>query len=172
MINYLKEVSAVLIIGGSLISAIFLWIFFPDYAWIPLTILGVLIFIGWYQSEPGSGQFLAITFLWLCASSGFFFLIGLLLEEQNFFYFYEDTEHGIKALGGAGLGALVTWYTYNSVWNEARERYEDKKKYWDPKTEYWDEVANRAYKKPINVIKKKKIAKKKVVKKKTTKKRR
>ena len=88
--------------------AIFLWIFFPDYAWIPLTILGVLIFIGWYQSEPGSGQFLAITFLWLCASSGFFFLIGLLLEEQNFFYFYEDTEHGIKALGGAGLGALVS----------------------------------------------------------------
>lgn len=175
MINFLKEAFAILIIPICLISALTLWIFFPDYAWIPLTFLGFLIFIGWYQSEPGSGQFLAIIFLWMCASFGFFFLIGLLLEEQNFFYFYEDTEHGIKALGGAGLGAFVTWYAYNSVWNEARERYEDKKKNWNPKTEYWCEVTNRAYKDPTRVAKKKKsvsknIAKKKVLKKKATKK--
>jgi len=162
MINYLKQASGVLIIAGCLLSALFLWIFFPDFVWIPLSILGVVILIGWNQSEPGSGQFLAISFLWLCSSFGSMYLIGILLEEQNFFYFYESTEETIKALGGAGLGAFITWYAYNSVWSEARERYQDKKKYWDPKTEYWDEAANRAYKKPkIKVIKKKKSVKKK-----------
>ncbi len=172
MINFLKEVSAVLIIGGSLLSAIFLWVFFPDYAWIPLSFLGVLIFMGWYRSEPGSGQFLAISFLWMCACVCSFYILRYLVEEHLFLYLSYETESTLIFLGTAAMGTFVTWYAYTSVWNEARERYEEKRKYWDPKTEYWDEVANRAYKKPKNVIKKKKIAKKKVVKKKTTKKRR
>ena len=118
-----------------------------DYAWIPVSIVGVLLFIGWYRSEEGSGQFLSISFLWICACICSFFILRYLVEEHLFLYLSYETESAVIALGSMGLGTFVTWYAYTSIWKEAKNKYETKKRKWNPETEYWDEVTNKAIKK-------------------------
>ena len=69
--------------------------------------------MGWYRSEPGSGQFLAISFLWMCACVCSFYILRYLVEEHLFLYLSYETESTLIFLGTAAMG-ILNFYAYTS----------------------------------------------------------